>query len=106
MRFAYNERSIMRKPSGEPKSIEAEWESSNSEEQEPTEGPDVPQTDEPLQEAGANVEGGQSDDWWSASHQGGDWCECATGDPPEHTRPSKAARRADGYFRGHTTFLP
>src|SRR4029453_8710272 len=71
MRFAYNERSIMRKSSGEPKSIEAEIESSNSEEQEQTEGSDVPQADEPPQEAAANVEGVQPDAWGSAATIGG-----------------------------------
>ncbi len=67
----------MRKSSGEPKSIEAEIESSNSEEQEQdqTEGSDVPQADEPLQDAAANAEAAQSDDWWSASQQAGDWAE-------------------------------
>ena len=66
----------MRKSSGEPKSIEAEIESSNSEEQEreqeQTEGADVPQADEPLQDAAANAEAAQSDDWWSASQQDSD----------------------------------
>ena len=66
----------MRKSSGEPKSIDAEIESSNSEqqdqEQEQTEGSDVPQADEPLQDAAANAEAAQSDDWWSASQQAGD----------------------------------
>ena len=38
----------MRKSSGEPKSIEAEIESSNSEERDQTEGSDVPQTDAPA----------------------------------------------------------
>ena len=67
MGFAYRERNIMRKSSGEPKSIEAEIESSNSEEQEreqeqeQTEGADVPQADEPLQDAAANAEAAQSD---------------------------------------------
>src|SRR6266545_5607623 len=106
MRFAYNERSIMRKSSGEPKSIEAEIESSNSEEQEQTEGSDVPQADEPPQDAAANVEGEHSDDWWSASQQAADWSEPATGDPPEDVIPSKEPRTADVYFCGHTTFFP
>src|SRR6266511_2531509 len=106
MRFAYNERSIMRKSSGEPKSIEAEIESSNSEEQEQTEGSDVPQADEPPQDAAANVEGEHSDDWWSASQQAADWSEPATGDPPEDVIPSKGPRTADVYFCGHTTFFP
>src|SRR6266498_2339492 len=106
MRFAYNERSIMRKSSGVPKSIEAEIESSNSEEQEQTEGSDVPQADEPPQDAAANVEGEHSDDWWSASQQAADWSEPATGDPPEDVIPSKEPRTADVYFCGHTTFFP
>src|SRR6266496_876570 len=106
MRFAYNERSIMRKSSGEPKSIEAEIESSNSEEQEQTEGSDVPQADEPHQDAAANVEGEHSDDWWSASQQAADWSEPATGDPPEDVIPSKESGTADVYFCGQTTLFP
>ncbi len=96
----------MRKSSGEPKSIEAEIESSNSEEQEQTEGSDVPQADEPPQDAAATVEGEHSDDWWSASQQAADWSEPATGDPPEDVIPSKEPRTADVYFCGHTTFFP
>jgi hypothetical protein len=106
MGFAYRKRNIMRKSSGEPKSIEAEIESSNSEEQEPTEGPDAPQADEPLQDAAANEEAAQSDDWWSASQQAGDWGESATSDPPENAIPSKEPRTADVYFCGHTIFFP
>jgi hypothetical protein len=96
----------MRKSSGEPKSIEAEIESSNSEEQEQTEGSHVPQADEPPQEAAANMEGEQSDDWWSVSQQAADWSEPAAGDPPEDVIPSKEPRTADVYFCGHTTFFP
>jgi hypothetical protein len=96
----------MRKSSGEPKSIEAEIESSNSEEREQTEGPDVPQADEPLQDAATNAEAAQSDDWWSASEQPADWADPATSDPPEDVTPSKEPRTADVYFCGHTTFFP
>jgi len=96
----------MRKSSGEPKSIEADIESSNSEEQEQTEGPDVPQANEPVQDAGANAEAAQSDDWWSMSQQGVDWGEPAASDPPEDVTPSKESRTADVYFCGHTTFFP
>lgn len=63
----------MRKSSGEPKSIEAEIESSNSEEREETEGSDVSQADEPLQDAATNAEAALSDDWWSASQPAADW---------------------------------
>lgn len=101
----------MRKSSGEPKSIEAEIESSNSEEQEEeqeqTEGSDVPQADEPPQDAATNAEGAQSDDWWSASQLPADWGEPATSDPPEGAVPSKEPpRAADVYFCGHTSFFP
>src|SRR6059058_2553102 len=104
MGFAY----IMRKSPGEPKSIEAEIESSNSEEQEQeqTEGSDVPQADEPLQDAPANTEAAQSDDWWSASQQAGDWAEPANSAPTDDVPPSKEPRTADVYFCGHTTFFP
>src|SRR6185437_8574933 len=100
---------IMRKSSGEPKSIEAEFESSNSEEQEQdqepeqTEASDVPQADEPLQDAAANAEAAQSDDWWSASQQAGDWADPASSDPTDVVTPSKEPRTADVYFCGHTT---
>jgi len=100
----------MRKSSGEPKSIDAEIESSNSEEQdqeqEQTEGSDVPQADEPLQDAAANAEAAQSDDWWSASQQAGDWADPARSDPADDVTPSKEPRTADVYFCGHTTFFP
>jgi hypothetical protein len=109
MRFAYNERSIMRKSSGEPsepKSIEAEIESSNSEERNQTEGSDVSQVDEPPQDAATNAEAAQSDDWWSASQQAADWGEPATSDPIEDVTPPKEPRTADVYFCGHTSFFP
>src|ERR1051325_546741 len=110
MGFAYRQRNIMRKSSGEPKSIEAEIESSNSEEQEreqeQTEGPDVPQADEPLQDAAANAEAAQSDDWWSASQQESDWANSAGSGPTDEVTPSKEPRTADVYFCGHTTFFP
>jgi hypothetical protein len=113
MGFAYSERNNMRKSSGEPKSIEAEIESSNSEEQkqgqgheqEQTEGSDVPQADEPLQDAAAHSEAEQSDDWWSAS-QATDWGDPASNDPTDDVTPSKEPRTADVYFCGHTTFFP
>ncbi len=102
----------MRKSSEEPKSIEADIESSNSEEQEQdqeqeqTEGSDAPQADEPLQDAAAKAEAAQSDDWWSASQQAGDWADPASSDPADDVTPSKEPRTADVYFCGHTTFFP
>ena len=64
----------MRKSSGEPKSIEADIESSNSEqhEEEQTEDQEVPKADEPGKDPATNLEGVQSDDWWSASAQTAD----------------------------------
>jgi len=107
MRFAYENRSIMRKSSGEPKSIEAEIESSNSEEREETEGADSPQADESLQDAASDAEdAAQSNDWWSASQQPAEWAEPTTNDPPVDGTPSKETRPADVYFCGQTTFFP
>jgi len=98
----------MRKSSGEPKSIEADIESSDSEEQEQeqTESSDVPHADEPRQDADANAEAAQSDDWWSASQQAGDWADPSSSDPTGDVTPSKEPRTADVYFCGHTTFFP
>lgn len=96
----------MRKSSGEPKSIEAEIESSNSEEREQTEGSDVPPAEKPVQDAATNAETPQSEDWWNMSQQAADWGEPATDDPPEGAIPSKEPRTADVYFCGHTTFFP
>jgi hypothetical protein len=96
----------MRKSSSEPKSIEAEIESSNSEEREQTEGSDVPQVDEPVRDVAPNEEAPQSDDWWSMSQPPADWGEPAASDPPEDVTPSKESRTADVYFCGHTTFFP
>jgi hypothetical protein len=96
----------MWKASGEPKSIEAEIESSNSEEREQTEGPEVPEADQPLRETAANEESAQSDDWWSASEQGTDWSEPAASDPSDDSaRPTKP-RTGDVYFCGQTSFFP
>jgi hypothetical protein len=96
----------MRKSSGEPKSIEADIESSNSEEREQTESSDVPRADEPVQDPATNAEVAQSDDWWSMSQQGADWGESAASETPKDVTPSKEPRTADVYFCGHTTFFP
>ena len=96
----------MRKSSGEPKSIEAEIKSSNSEEREQTEGSDVSQAKEPVQDAATKAEGAQSDDWWSTSEQAAELGGPAANDPPDDAIPSKESRAADVYFCGHTTFFP
>jgi len=96
----------MRKSSDDPKSIEAEIESSNSEERDQTEDSDVPQADSPAQDAGANAEAAQSEDWWSMSQQTADWAEPAKTDPAENGTPSNEPSTADVYFCGHTTFFP
>jgi hypothetical protein len=96
----------MRKSSGEPKPIETELESSNSEDLEQTDSPDVSQAEEMPQEAASNVEEAPSDDWWSASQQPADWGEPATSDPAEDVAPSKQPRTADVYFCGQTSFFP
>src|SRR4029077_18278605 len=96
----------MRKSSGEPKSIEAEIESSNSEEQDPAEDSDIPQADAPAQDDATNAEGAHSGDWWSMSQQTADWAEPATTDPTEDSTPSNEPRTADVYFCGRTTFFP
>jgi hypothetical protein len=96
----------MRKSSGDPKSIEAEIESSNSEERDQTEDSDLPQADSPAQDAGANAEPAQSEDWWSMSQQTADWAEPATTDPTKDVTPSNEPSTADVYFCGHTTFFP
>jgi hypothetical protein len=96
----------MRKSSGEPKSIEAEIESSNSEERDQTEDSDVPQADAPVQDAATNAEAAQSEDWWSMSQQTADWAEPATTDPTDDITPSNEPPTADVYFCGHTTFFP
>src|SRR6266480_1266271 len=106
MRFAYNERCIMRKSSGEPKSIEAEIESSNSEELDQTEDSDVPQADTPAQDAATDAEPAQLEDWWSTSQQTADWAEPATAAPSENVTTSNEPRTADVYFCGHTTLFP
>src|SRR5438270_1522658 len=96
----------MRKSSGEPKSIEAEIESSNSEGRDQTEDSDVPQADTPAQDAATDAEPAQSEDWWSMSQQTADWAEPATAAPSENVTTSNEPRTADVYFCGHTTLFP
>src|SRR5437762_14163336 len=96
----------MRKSSGEPKSIEAEIESSNSEERDQTEDSDVPQADPRAQDAATDPEPARSEDWWSMSQKTADWAEPAPVDPTEDVSTTNEPRTADVYFCGHTTFFP
>ena len=96
----------MPKSHGQPKSIEAQMESSDSEEGEQTESPSVPQEDEPMPEAGADVENVQPDDWWSSSSTAPDWSEPATEAPATEASPRKESGTADVYFCGHTSLFP
>ena len=95
----------MPKSHGQPKPIEAQMESSDSEERAQTESPPVPQEDEPMPEAGADVENVQSEDWWSTSATAPDWSEPATEAPSTET-PRKEPGTADIYFCGHTSLFP
>src|SRR5437773_12418231 len=96
----------MRKSSGEPKSIEAEIESSNSEERDQTDDSDVPQADTPAQDAATDAEPAQSEDWWSMSQQTADWAEHATVDPTEDVITKNEPLYAEAYFSCHTTCFP
>jgi len=98
----------MRKSSSDPKSIEADIESSNSEqhEEEQTEGQEVPTADEPSQDRATDLEAVQSDDWWSASEQTANSTESASDNPTDEATRQKEPRTTDVYFCGHTTFFP
>jgi len=96
----------MPKSSGQPKSIEAQMEASDSEEREETDSPPVPREDEPTPEAGANVESVQSDNWWSASELEPDWAQSATETTDTEVIPRKEPGTADVYFCGHTSLFP
>src|SRR6266700_5725506 len=96
----------MPKSSGQPKSIEAQMEPSDNEEREETDTPPVPQEDEPMAEAGANVESVESDNWWSASEPAPDWSQPATGTTDTEIIPRKEPGTADVYFCGHTSLFP
>ena len=96
----------MPKSSGQPKSIEAQMEASDSEEREGTDSPPVPREDEPMPEAGANVERVQSDNWWSASELEPDWAQSATETTDTEVIPKKEPGTADVYFCGHTSLFP
>lgn len=91
---------------GHPKSIEAQMESSDSEEREHTKSPPVPQEDEPMPETGAEVENVQSEDWWRSSATDPEWSEPATEPPATDTSPRKEPGTSDVYFCGHTSLFP
>jgi hypothetical protein len=96
----------MPKSQSQPKSIEAHMESSNSEEREQTDSPPVPQEEESLPEAGANVESVQSEDWWSRSEPAPDWSQPETEAPATEVIPRKEPGAGDVYFCGNTSLFP
>jgi hypothetical protein len=96
----------MPKSHGQPKSIEAQMESSNSEEREQTDSPPVPQEEGTVPEAGANVESVQSEDWWSMSEPAPDWSQPETEAPATEVIPRKEPGTADVYFCGNTSLFP
>ena len=89
-----------------PKSIEAQMESSNSEERDQTDSPPIPQEEEPTPEAGENVESAQSDEWWRASEPAPDWNQPSTDATETEVVPTKEPSTADVYFCGHTSLFP
>jgi hypothetical protein len=100
----------MPKSSSQPKPIEAQMEASDNEEREETDTPPVPPEDEPIPEAGANVESVESDNWWSASEPAPDWeqpaSETTDTDTDTEIIPRKEPGTADVYFCGHTSLFP
>ena len=96
----------MPKAQGKPKPIEAQMESSKSEEREETEHPPVPQQDERAAEASVDAETFQSDDWWNPSPPAVDWAEPVTEASTEDVIPGKEPGTGDVYFCGHTSLFP
>jgi hypothetical protein len=96
----------MPKSHGKPKPIEAQVESSKSEDREQADSPPVPQEEESVPEAGANVESVQSEDWWSMSEPAPDWSQPETEAPATEVIPRKEPGTADVYFCGHTSLFP
>ncbi len=96
----------MPKSHGEPKPIEAQMESSKSEDREQTDSPPVPQEEESVPEAGANVESVRSEDWWSMSEPAPDWSQPETEAPATEVNPRKEPGTADVHFCGHTSLFP
>jgi hypothetical protein len=95
----------MPKSHGQPKSIEAQMESS-SEEPEQSDNPPVPQENEHEPEAAANAENFQSDDWWNPSPPTSDLGEPVTETPAEDIIPAKEPGTAAIYFCGNTSLFP
>ena len=96
----------MPKSHPQPKSIEAQMESSDSEERDEADSPPVPQEEGPMPEAGANVESAQSDEWWSASEPAPDWSQPSTDATETEVVPTKEPSTVDVYFCGHTSLFP
>ena len=96
----------MPKSPGQPKSIETQMESSDNEEREQTDSPPAPQDEEAVQEAGANVENVQSEEWWSASEPAPDWAQAASETADTEVIPRREPGTADVYFCGHTSLFP
>src|SRR6266567_7125100 len=99
-------RNMMPKSRGQPKSIEAQMESSDSEERDETDSPPVPQGEEPMPEVGENVESAQSEEWWRASEPAPDWSQPSTDATETEVVPTKEPSTADVYFCGHTSLFP
>ena len=96
----------MPKSPGKPKSIEAQMESSNSEEREENDSPPTPQEEESMPEAGAGVESVQSENWWTASEPAPDWEQPETEAPATEVIARKEPGTADVYFCGRTSLFP
>src|SRR6266446_62107 len=104
--LAIRHRKTMPKSHPQPKSIEAQMESSDSEERDQADTPPVPQEEEPTPEAGENVESAQSDEWWRASEPAPDWTQPSTDATETEVVPTKEPSTADVYFCGHTSLFP
>jgi len=96
----------MPKSHGEPDPIEAQIESSNSEERDQAESPLGSQEDEPAREAATDLGTAESEDWWSASQQAADWATPPAAAPATDVNPPKESGTADVYFCGHTSLFP
>lgn len=91
---------------GHPRSLEAQMEHSNREEQEQADSPPAPEEEESVQEPRADSETTQSDDWWRATASDPDWAEGVGEESVTEIVPRKEPGTADVYFCGHTNLLP
>jgi hypothetical protein len=96
----------MPKSSGQPKSIEAQMEASESEQRQQTDSSPFSGEEEPVAEAGANVENAQTQDWWSMSEPAPEWQQPATEATDTETIAGKEPGTADVYFCGPTSLFP